>query len=222
MLLIVLGGIALLGRVPAPIVVGVVALSYLSLPFMVGLVGAGACMSVVMRWRNRRQSDGHEGDLLRQLSGRVAAGTTIRSAIADATIEGIPPGAVRLAVLGQPMTDVGEAMAPSLQTNGAAFRGICSFSEHTGAAISSALAVLAEHADDATERARQRRVSLAQVKLSAVVVGVVPIVVSLALIVARGVPDPGGAVIVLPMVAGVGLQLLGTAIVFRVASRSTR
>jgi Flp pilus assembly protein TadB len=120
------------------------------------------------------------------------------------------------------MTDVGEAMAPSLQTNGAAFRGICSFSEHTGAAISSALAVLAEHADDATERARQRRVSLAQVKLSAVVVGVVPIIVSLALIVARGVPDPGGTVIVLPMVAGVGLQLLGTAIVFRVASRSTR
>ncbi len=222
MLLIVLGGIALLGGVPTPIVVGAVALSYLSLPFIVGLIAVAACVGMVVRWRNRRASLGHEGDLLRQLSGRVAAGATIRSAIADATIDGIPPRAVRLAALGQPMAGVGEALAPSLPTNGAAFRAICSFSEHTGAAISSALAVLAEQADDATERARQRRVSLAQVKLSAIVVGVVPIVVSLALIVARGVPDPGGAVIVLPMIAGVCLQLLGTAIVFRVASRSAR
>lgn len=221
MLLIVLGGIALLGRVPAPIVVGVVAMSYVSFPLLLGLVAAAACASVFVRWRIRRVSAGYEGDLLRQLSGRVAAGATIRSAIADASIDGIPVRAARLAALGQPMERVGNACVPSLPTNGAAFRGICSFSEHTGAAISSALAVLAEQADEASEHARQRKVSLAQAKLSAVVVGVVPIAVSLTLIVARGVPDPGGAVIVLPMIAGVCLQLLGTAIVFRVASRST-
>jgi len=220
-LLIVLGGIALLGRVPAPIVVGVVAMSYVSFPLLLGLVAAAACASVFVRWRSRRVSAGYEGDLLRQLSGRVAAGATIRSAIADASIDGIPVRAARLAALGQPMERVGNACVPSLPTNGAAFRGICSFSEHTGAAISSALAVLAEQADEASEHARQRKVSLAQAKLSAVVVGVVPIAVSLTLIVARGVPDPGGAVIVLPMIAGVCLQLLGTAIVFRVASRST-
>ena len=222
MLLIVLGGIALLGRVPASIVVGVVAMSYLPLPFIVGLVVAAACGSVVVRWRSRRVPEEHEGDLLRQLSGRVAAGATIRSAVADRTIDAIPPRAARLAALGRPMANVGDALLPALPTNGAAFRGICSFSEHTGAAISSALAVLAEQADEATERARQRRVSLAQVKFSAVVVGVVPIAVSLALITASGVPEPGGAVIVLPMIAGVCLQLLGTAIVFRVASGSIR
>jgi Flp pilus assembly protein TadB len=221
-LLLVLAGIALLARVPAPIVIGAVAMSYLSLPFIVGLVAAAACLSVVLRWRNRPVSDGDEGDLLRHLSGRVAAGATIRSAIADTTIDGIPAGAARLAALGRPMASVGDALVPSLPTNGAAFRGICSFSEHTGAAISSALSALAEQADEATEHARQRRISLAQVKLSAIVVGVVPIAVSLALIVLRGVPEPGGAMIVLPMIAGVGLQLLGTAIVFRVASRSAR
>ena len=222
MLLIGLAGLAILGRVPAPIIIGAVAMSYVSLPFVLGLVAAAAGASVVVQWRNRRMASGGEGDLLRQLSGRVAAGATIRSAIADKRIGEIPPRAARLAALGLPMVNVGDALLPALPTNGAAFRGICSFSEHTGAAISSALSVLAEQADDVAEIARQRRISLAQVKLSAIVVGVVPIAVSLVLIAARGVPEPGGAVIVLPMIAGVGLQLLGTAIVFRVAARSTR
>ena len=119
------------------------------------------------------------------------------------------------------MADVGEELSEALPTNGAAFLGICAFSERTGAAIVAALHVLADQADDAIELARQRRVALAQTKLSAVVVGVVPIVASVGLVALRGVPEPGGALIIIPMAIGIALQLVGTAVVFNVAARST-
>lgn len=119
-----------------------------------------------------------------------------------------------------PMADVGAALSDVLPVNGQALRAICSFSEHTGAAISSALILLAERADEATELVRQRGVSLAQAKFSAVVVGIVPVAVSAGLIGLKGVPSPGGAIIVVPMVAGIALQLMGTLVVFKVASGS--
>jgi hypothetical protein len=64
-------------------------------------------------------------------------------------------------------------------------------------------------------------VTLAQVKLSAVVVGLVPVAASIGLVALRGVPEPGGAVIVVPMIIGIAMQILGTGIVFAVASLAT-
>jgi Flp pilus assembly protein TadB len=119
------------------------------------------------------------------------------------------------------MNDVAEALITVLPVNGQAFRAICAFSEHTGARISAALGILADRADDASELVRERKVTLAQVKLSAVVVGLVPIAASIGLVVLRGVPEPGGPVIVVPMVAGIALQVIGTAVVFTLASRAT-
>ena len=86
--------------------------------------------------------------------------------------------------------------------------------------MSAALEILADQAGEVAQLARERRVSLAQVKLSAVVVGIVPMVVSVALVAVRGVPDPGGALVVIPMIVGLSLQLVGVAIVFAVAGRS--
>ena len=212
-------GAALFG-VPMVIVIGTLAVSFLPIPLAVVVVLVASAVSVIHRRRRRADQMPDEGTLLRQFSGRVSAGATIRSTIADAAMVSVPMRARRLAALGQPMADVGDAMTCVLPVNGAAFRAICSFSEHTGAAIASALAVLAERADDATELARQRRVSLAQVKLSAVVVGLVPIAVSFGLLAVRGIPEPGGAVIVVPIIVGVALQMIGTAVVFRVASRA--
>jgi Flp pilus assembly protein TadB len=221
MLLVVLAAGALLVGVPTMVVVGVLVISFLPFPVVVAGVFVASVVSVLLHRRGRVGRSQDEGEVLRQISGRVSAGSTIRSTIADPTINTVPVHAGRLAALGRPMAEVGEALAPILPINGAAFRAICSFSEHTGAAISSALVVLADRADEATEIARQRRVSLAQVKLSAVVVGLVPIAVSIALVVFRGIPSPGGALIVVPMIAGVSLEIMGTAIVFRVASRAS-
>jgi Flp pilus assembly protein TadB len=220
MLLVVLAAGALLVGVPTVIVAGVLVISFLPFPVVVAGVLVASVVSVSLHRRGRGGRSQDEGEVLRQISGRVSAGSTIRSTIADPTIDTVPVHARRLAALGRPMAEVGEALAPTLPINGAAFRAICSFSEHTGAAISSALVVLADRADEATEIARQRRVSLAQVKLSAVVVGLVPIAVSIALVVFRGIPSPGGALIVVPMIVGVSLEIVGTAIVFRVASRA--
>jgi Flp pilus assembly protein TadB len=173
------------------------------------------------RRKTRAASVSGEGDLLRQLAGRVSAGATIRSTISDPTISLVPRNARRLAALGVPMNDVAEALITVLPVNGQAFRAICAFSEHTGARISAALGILADRADDASELVRERKVTLAQVKLSAVVVGLVPIAASIGLVVLRGVPEPGGPVIVVPMVAGIALQVIGTAVVFTLASRAT-
>lgn len=220
MLIVLAGAGAVLFRVPVAIIAAVAVFSLL--PVQLAVIGVLMLVGLGIARERRHRERGHpgEGELLRQISGRVTAGSTIRSTIADPSIEAIPDQARRLAVLGQPMADVGGALSRSLPINGAAFRAICSFSEHTGAAIASALTLLAERADEAAEEARQRKISLAQVKFSSVVVGLVPIAVSLVLIVFRGIPEPGGPVIVVPMVAGIGLQLLGTAVVFRVASRA--
>jgi len=217
---VVIAASALLLRVPMWVVAGTLAFSLLPPPAAFAVVLGAAGVSV-LRSRRAQDEGGHdEGELLRQFSGRVSAGATIRAAIADPGIESVPALASRLAALGRPMADVGDALAPAFPVNNAAFGAICAFSEHTGAAISTALTVLAQRADDARELARQRRVALAQVKLSAVVVGLIPIAASFGLVALRGIPSPGGAVIVIPMVVGMALQIAGTAVVFRVASRA--
>jgi Flp pilus assembly protein TadB len=211
---------ALLLRIPVVVVAGMVAVSLLPVPLAMTAVIGLAAVGAMLRARRLADAENSEGAVLRQLSGLVAAGATIRSSIADGSSSGIPDRARRLAVLGQPMTEVGSAIAEVLPVNGAAFRAICSFSEHTGAAISTALSVLADRADDAAELVRQRKVALAQVKLSAVVVGLIPIAASAGLVALRGVPEPGGVAIIGPMLVGVALQVVGTAVVFQVASRA--
>ena len=221
MLLAVLLAGGILVGVPFVMVAGVLVASFLPVPLaVVGVLGI-AFASVAARRRTRAASVTGEGDLLRVLSGRVSAGATIRSTIADPTVDLVPGHARRLAALGVSMADVAEAMITVFPVNGQAFRAICSFSEHTGARISAALAALADRADDASELERERKVALAQVKLSAVVVGLVPIAASIGLVALRGVPEPGGPAIVVPMVVGIALQVVGTAVVFTFASRAT-
>ncbi|MDK1019205.1 MAG: hypothetical protein QGD89_07380 [Actinomycetota bacterium] len=220
MLVATLGALAILARVPIPVVAGVLAMTMVPAPLAVLVVLVAAGVGMALHLRRSSDSQETEGGLLRHVAGRVSAGATIRTAIAETDNEGVPEQARRLALLGRPMADVSDELSDALPINGVAFRGICAFSEHTGAAIVAALSVLADQADEATELARQRRVALAQTKMSALVVGVVPIVVSAGLIALRGIPDPGGAVIVIPMVIGIALQLIGTAVVFNVAARS--
>jgi len=219
-LAVLLAGGVLVGM-PFVIVASIILFSLLPVP--VTLIGVLLIISasIVTRRRTRAASTSGEGDLLRQLAGRVSAGATIRSTISDPTIDLVPGRARRLAALGVPMDDVAAALIEVLPVNGRAFRAICAFSEHTGARISAALGILADRADDASELAREQKVTLAQVKLSAVVVGLVPIVASIGLVMLRGVPEPGGPVIVVPMVVGIALQVVGTAVVFTLASRAT-
>ena len=221
MLLAILVGGGILVGMPVVVVAGVLVASLLPMPLaFVGVTAIGTA-SIVARRRASAGSGRGEGDLLRQFSARISAGATIRSTIQDPTIESVPGYARRLATLGVPMAEVAEALTVVFPLNGQAFQAICAFSEHTGAGISAALAVLAERADDASELARERKVTLAQVKLSAVVVGLVPVAASIGLVALRGVPEPGGAVIVVPMIIGIAMQILGTGIVFAVASLAT-
>lgn len=217
---VAIAGVALLARAPAVLVIAALASTVVSVPISGALIGVAVAVSVLTERRKSRNAEVDEGEVLRRLSGRVTAGATIRSAIADSVDDAVPGQARRLAALGRPMAEVSDELNGVLPVNGAAFRGICSFSEHTGAAISAALSTLAGRADEAAEAARVRRVSLAQVKFSAIVVGVVPVLMSTAILLMRGIPEPGGAAVVAPIAVGVVLQLVGTTIVFRVAARS--
>ena len=68
---------------------------------------------------------------------------------------------------------------------------------------------------------RKRRSALAQVRFSAWVVGVAPLVLTLLVVLTRGIPQPRGAIIVIPMVVGFVLQVTGTATVFVLSGRAS-
>jgi Flp pilus assembly protein TadB len=79
---------------------------------------------------------------------------------------------------------------------------------------------MASVADDAQRRRREIRVATAQSRFSAVVVGVVPVLLAIVLVSVRGVPEPGGPAVVIPMILGAVSMLVGSAVVFVMASRA--
>jgi hypothetical protein len=56
--------------------------------------------------------------------------------------------------------------------------------------------------------------------MSAWVVGIAPLALTGLILVTQGIPEPGGAPVVIPMVIGAGLQLAGTSIVFVVSGKA--
>jgi hypothetical protein len=56
--------------------------------------------------------------------------------------------------------------------------------------------------------------------MSAWVVGVAPLALTGLLVIIKGIPEPGGASVVIPMVIGGSLQVVGTAIVLVVSGRA--
>ena len=60
---------------------------------------------------------------------------------------------------------------------------------------------------------------LAQVRFSAWVVGVAPLALTVLVVGANGIPEPGGAAVVIPMAVGAFLQISGTVLVFVISGR---
>lgn len=177
----------------------------------------------VLHWLRRRRSDPRPHDVapfLRSVTADVSTGRTLRQAIAGSTSPVVDDHVRRLCGAGAPMGDVASALAPRLEGAGAAFVGLVTATEITGGSPVMALSTMLDQVEARSSLARDQRVAVAQARLSAFVVGVVPIALALALLIMRGVPEPGGAIVIGTMAFGAVLMLAGAASVF-VMSRRT-
>ena len=184
----------------------------------VAVVGVAMVLESVRRRRSNTAID--EVGLLRRIASSVAAGATLRQAIVLADVDQPYPVVGRLCRAGAPMADVGAAMKPMLPVSGQRFASLCAMSELTGAPVGDAVRSCADRAARDVANRRKLRASLAQVRLSAWVVGVAPLAMTGVVVATQGIPEPGGAIIVLPMVAGFILEIVGMGIVLMLSQRA--
>lgn len=218
MLIWVLLAVGALVGVPFPALVAVGVIAVASIHGSVALVVAAA----VYGWHRRRTkgSGSSEVALLRSLAGVVSGGGTLRQAVATSSSPLVTSDARRLCATGASMADIGEAMASMMTTNGRQFAAMCAMSEHTGSSVAEPLEAFADRARAAEMRDQRKRASLAQIRFSAWVVGVAPLGLTALLVAAQGIPEPGGPLVVIPMVIGALLQITGTLLVFVISGRT--
>ncbi len=183
---------------------------------IIGLAG----WSLVRRRRSRRRVS--EAAFLRSIAAAVSSGATPRQALLDSSGPFVDASVRRRCQIGRPMAEVAEALRPRLPQTGEELAVVLSLSEDVGARVSDALAQLAEHATAAEQLDRDRSVAVAQARFSSVVVGLVPMAAAVGVLLLRGVPEPGGAIVVIPMTVGWVLMAVGAAIVFALSSRVAR
>lgn len=218
MLIWAIAAISLAAGVPVPIV-ATIAMAGISPVIGTALLVAS---TVGYGWWSRiqRQSETSEASLFREIAGDVAAGSSLRDAIVACERPEVSRTVKRLCESGVSLAEIGAEMAPSLPVTGRRFSALCSMAEHSGTAVVDAIEAFARSAAAEEELSQKRRSSLAQARMSAWVVGVAPLALTGLILVTQGIPEPGGAPVVIPMVIGAGLQIAGTAIVFVVSGRA--
>lgn len=209
---VVVAAVLLASRAPAW-VAAVVAL--LIVPPIVGIPAAvgGAIVLAHRGRRKRRRALLPVSVVLRSLADEMRAGRTFPQAI-EALGEPVADRTVRrLVAAGADATTIAEAAGRSFGRHRSTFVAAVSMSEVAGASLAEHLQRMAEvaEADEAAER--ERRVSTSQARFSALVVGGVPVFIAAAVVALRGIPEPGGAIVVVPMALGAALLVAGSAAV---------
>lgn len=211
---LVAGGAA--AGMPVVVLAAVAAIAIHPVGGAIALVGA----AVVTNHKRKSKDSVDEVGFLRAIASSVAAGSTLRAAIRSGDQRIVGDRTRRLCDAGMPLAKVGSSLRDALPANGSTFAAVCSMSEHTGSSLAPTLHVLAERAVDVATMRRHRVIASAQARYSAGIVGVAPLVVTVGLLVFRGVPGDGGPFVVIPIVVGAGLQLVGIATVSVMATRS--
>ncbi len=202
--------VVVLAAADAPVLAIVAAPIAIMLPWQLTLVGLAAAGGVAWwRDRRRRRSIDDESRILRDLAADVSAGTSLRWAIVETSDRNLGTQPRRLARTGADMMRVADAARSDLPSVAPAFVSVVGMSEQLGAEVGPALQALASQADASAALARERRVAVAQARFSAIVVGVVPMAIAASVVVLRGIPEPGGAIVVVPMAVGMALMAAG-------------
>ena len=194
------------------------------------LVLAGAAVWGIVAAIRRRPAlvaPDDEATLFRAMAAELRSGASLRSALAEASHR-VPQIAldrpVRLAAAGMSMTDVAGSVEVQLPVNGRLAAAAFRLSDWSGARVADTFEGLAQRAAATAELARERKAATAQARLSALIVGVAPLVFTV-LLVATGrgaglVAHGGLGWLVLGM--GLGLEVVGLIIVAVIVRRAER
>lgn len=176
---------------------------------------------VIRRLRARTASSVSVSRFLRNVAAELASGRTLVQTLTVSDDARVDPTVRRLCAVGSDGATIADALAPGLGRHARTFGAAVALSEVSGGPLASTLEMVADQAsiDEASER--ERRVATSQARFSALVVGVVPLAIALLVVALRGVPEPGGPLIVVPMVAGGALMVAGGGVVVWM-SRSRR
>lgn len=225
MLTAVLLAAGLAAGVP-PIIIAIAALAAIE-PRLI-LAGA-AVWGVVAALRRRpvRVAPDDEATLFRAMAAELRSGASLRGALAEAAhrvpqIELDRP--VRLAAAGMSMTDVAGSVEPQLPVNGRLAAAAFRLSDWSGARVADTFEGLAEKAAASADLARERKAATAQARLSALIVGVAPLVFTLLLVVTgrgSGLVAHGG-IGWLVLGVGITLEVVGLVVVAVIVWRAER
>lgn len=184
----------------------------------VAAIVAGATWEASRHWRR----PGHTASpsaVIRALALDMGAGLTLREALLASPDRRIDATIRRLCDVGASLEDVGRVLGDRLGVDGRSLVGAIALSESTGSALAESLDAIADQMELAETLERDRRVATSQARFSALVVGVVPLAVAIVVVLVRGVPEPGGAPIILPMLVGATLMVVGSGIVLSMSRR---
>ena len=225
MLIVVASAMALVAGAH-PIWVAAAALAVISPRWFLVAVAAWAVYS----WNERRRvaaGPDDEAALLRALSAELRSGASLRSALAEAATS-VPSldlaASVRVAAAGMPMDLVADDLEETLPENGRLVAAAFRLSSWSGARVAAVFENLASRAAEAADLSRERNAATVQARLSAVIVGVAPLAISLLLFATGRVSIPEGVGVVGVVVVGLGLALevTGLAIVGVIIRRESR
>ena len=213
-------GALLLGMRVTPIVALSVAL-VIAIP-AAGLVAVSGALAwaAVRRARTARIETESEARVLTALATSIGSGATVRQALLDTQSPRVSAEARRRCGAGRPMAEIVEDVLPGFPDTARELGVVLDQSERVGSRAADALHELARRATEEEQRGRDLRVAVAQSRFSAVVVGVVPLVVGALLVAVRGVPDPGGPVILVPLAVGAAMMVVGSIAVFVLSRRA--
>ena len=166
---VVLAALALLAGAPWLLVVILLVAVRLPVVFLAGVAG----WTLWARRSPAASGPSAEADLLRGMAAELAAGASLRGALVAAS-DRAPSldlhRAVRLAAVGFPARDVGEALREALPHNGRLVAPAFRLAAETGGRAAGIMTTLAARADDVGALARERRALTAQARLSAWIV----------------------------------------------------
>lgn len=202
--------------------VGAVVLALLVPEPAAAMVAAGAVLSL----RRRASEPSEEAVYLQAVALELRAGATVRSALESAALRSrrLPLARVtRLAAAGAPMSEIASSLSAVLPQHGPMAAAAVRTAGLTGGRVASVFDTLAQIAAEDRELDRERRVATAQARISAWIVGGLPIaLLGFGIVSGRlgSLLDTGvGAAVV-----GIGLAFIaaGTIVVARMLRTATR
>jgi len=178
------------------------------------VIGALFLALLVLRARpiDRRRSRPQrcDADFFEAMAAELRRGASLRHAVAWAAPES---KAARLATTGQPMPVVVAALKSDIPLSSELAGAGIKLAARSGAPAAPLFARLAERSRIAEQLERELRVLTAQARLSAAVVGLIPVGLGIGMVLSRGGAVLASSAARTTVAAGLSLQLIGLGII---------